>query len=93
MLVTFVLLDKAPFPGDVTNFPKETSLDQAYQVLTDSVNQGNLQILVSAPGFNNVSSAQESYKLLPVFLHHLGIVGSGLSIIEQLQFSQSKRHI
>ena len=55
VLVTFDLLDKAPFRGNVVNVPTEPSLSDAYNVLVNAVNTGTMKILVPSPGFKNVS--------------------------------------
>ncbi|KAL8571662.1 hypothetical protein ACOMHN_046346 [Nucella lapillus] len=50
-LVSFVMLDKAPFIGDVTNPPDEPSLDKAYDGLNSAVNSGKLKFML----FNNLN--------------------------------------
>ena len=69
VLVTFDLLDKAPFRGNVVNIPTEPSLSDAYNVLVNAVNTGTMKILVPSPGFKNVSDNNA------VFLFVLFFVG------------------
>jgi len=47
VLVTFDLLDKAPYKGDVANPTVEITLQQAYTALDNAVNSGNLPILTA----------------------------------------------
>nr|KAG5703869.1 hypothetical protein BaRGS_031503 [Batillaria attramentaria] len=46
VLVTFDLLDKAPLSGDIPNPPREVTLNDAYTLLVNGINNGKLQILM-----------------------------------------------